>query len=260
MLVTLSILRAAVIVVALAYVFTCAALYLLQRQFLYFPTPETSVNGAEAVSLDNNGVRLKIWKVARGQTKAVIYFGGNAESVSHNIAPLSSALAGYDIYLVNYRGYGGSDGAPSEAGIFSDALALFDSLQPKYESLAVIGRSLGSGVATYLAAERRIERMLLITPYDSIRRVAQAKFPLFPVSFLLKDKYDSAARAPAITAPVLIITAENDRVIPRRHSDRLAQRFSNAELDMLVIPGADHLSVSNSAAFWSAVETFFTAQ
>jgi pimeloyl-ACP methyl ester carboxylesterase len=257
---SLSLLRAGIFVVVAAYVGVCASLYLLQRQFLYFPTSETEAEGAEHFFLGDDGVSIKIWKVARENTKAVIYFGGNAEPVSYSIPALSAALPEYDVYLVNYRGYGGSEGKPSESANFADALAIYDRVAPGYDEVALIGRSLGSGVATYLASERQTERILLITPYDSVKNIAQAKFPLIPVSLLLKDKYDSAARAPDVTAPVMLIIAENDGVITRPHSDALAKSFSNAAVETVVIPATDHLSVSEGAAFWLSMERFFDSE
>jgi len=259
----MSFIRIVFIVAVIAYAGTCATLYFFQRQLLYFPTPETDSSHAEAFTIENDGHALKIWKArsaAEGDTrKAILYFGGNAETVVMNAPQLPASTPDYDVFFANYRGYGGSGGKPSEAALFSDALALFDVVQDDYDEIAVIGRSLGSGVATYLAAERPVERMFLITPYDSIRHVAQSKFPFIPVSLLLKDHYDSAARAPSVTAPVMIIIAEHDGVIPKRHSDTLAAQFENAPAESLSISGTDHLSVSSDSEFWRALSSFFGA-
>lgn len=241
--------------IAALYVLIGFGLYLFQRDFLYFPTPEVNASGAQAIYLDQDGLRLKIWKVDVKSSKAIIYFGGNAEPVSRNIAPLRSAAPGWDIYLLNYRGYGGSEGSPSEAALYADAKALYDLIKDDYDQTAVIGRSLGSGVATHLASERPIGRVALITPYDSITNVAQGKFALYPVSLLLKDKYNSAANAARIDVPVLILLAENDGVIPRRHSDILASEFPT-DPKIIIIPATDHLSVSQPGLFWTALGEF----
>lgn len=259
----MSFVRIVVIIAIVAYAGICATLYFFQRQLLYFPTPETDSSHADAFMIESDGHALKIWKAKSGATgrarKAILYFGGNAETVVMNAPQLPAAAPDYDVFFANYRGYGGSSGKPSEAALFSDAFALFDYVRDDYEEIAVIDRSLGSGVATNLAAKRPVERIFLITPYDSIRDVAQSKFPFLPVLMLLTDHYDSAARAPSVTAPVMIIIAEHDGVIPKQHSDALAARFENAPVETIVISGTDHLSVSADAAFWNALSSFFGA-
>lgn len=127
---------------------------------------------------------------------------------------------------MHYRGYGGSSGKPSEQALVADALALFDQLQSKYSDITVLGRSLGSGVAVQLAAQRKVTQLLLITPFDSLSALAQRQFPFFPVKWLLKDTYNSVAYAPDINSPTLILLAEQDEIIGRAHSEALYQAFA----------------------------------
>ena len=96
----------------------------------------------------------------------------------------------------------------------------------RHSQITVIGRSLGSGIATYLASQRPVSRLLLITPYDSIANVAAGRLPMFPVHWLLLDKYESWRYAPQITAPTRILAAEHDDVIPRLHTDALLRHSS----------------------------------
>ena len=165
--------------VILIYIGCCGYLYLAQRSFIYFPTPESRNVMAEDLRLDVDGATLQIWRLAGEKEEAVIYFGGNAEDVAQNLGQFSSIFPDKAIYLVNYRGYGASTGMPSEAAIVSDAQAIFDHISPAHSSISVVGRSLGSGVAMFLAATRNAERMVLITPYDSIAKLAQSSFPIF---------------------------------------------------------------------------------
>jgi len=153
------------------------------------------------------------------------------------------------VFLMHYRGYGGSSGRPSEKALFSDALALFDKVHPKFPEVEVIGRSLGSGVAVYLASQRPVERLVLVTPFDSVQEIAAAQFPFFPVRWLLLDKYESWRFAPSVTAPTLIIAAEDDEVIPRKSSELLLSRFKRGLTTFVVIRHASHNAISNSPEY-----------
>ncbi len=173
-----------------------------------------------------------------------------------NIADFRSFFPRHDVYLANYRGYGGSSGSPSEAGLYKDALAIFDEIRSRYTSISVIGRSLGSGVATYLATQRNIDRLILVTPFDSIENVARKALPILPVSLLLKDKFDSAGRVADIHAPVLIVIAENDEVISRQHSDVLAGAFPDSQVTVEVIPDTGHNTIGMSPRYASVLSMF----
>lgn len=114
--------------------------------------------------------------------KALIYFGGNAEDVSLSLPLFSKAFPEYAIYLLHYRGYGGSSGTPSETALRDDAHALFDKVYTEHPSTVVIGSSLGTGVAVHLASQRPASRLILIMSYDSIQDIAAFRFPYIPVS------------------------------------------------------------------------------
>jgi fermentation-respiration switch protein FrsA (DUF1100 family) len=242
-------------IIVLAYMGACLYLYFGQRSFLYFPTPETNPPNAEKILLKSDGETIRIWKVGNGED-AVIYFGGNGEEVSHNIPLLPATLAGRSLYLVNYRGYGGSTGSPSEAGLFQDAVAVFDAVRAKHANISVIGRSLGSGVAVYLASVKDVKKLVLITPYDSVENVAKKQFPIFPISFLLRDKFTSSARAKDVKAPVLIVVAERDEVIPRENTDALIASFPASQGIVEVVPGATHNSIGTSEQYLDRLRSF----
>lgn len=246
--------------ITLLYLASCTTLAMLQQNFLYFPTPEIERTDVEKLRLANDGTGINVWKVASNNSRAIIYFGGNAEPVSRNIDPFRKYLPGYDIYLLNYRGYGGSDGRPSEGVLYSDALMVFDQLSGDYEKISIVGRSLGSGIATYVASRREINGLALITPYDSIENVAREKFPIFPVSMLLKEKYNSIGRTHLISAPTLIITAESDGVISKRRSDALTESFTQNLLTTATIEKTTHLTVSRPQRFWEVFSAFFKIQ
>ena len=144
--------------VAIAYGLLSAWVFFTQRGQIYFPTPESQHLNAEQLWIESQGERIKVWVVARPGGRALLYFGGNAEDVAGNIESFAEAFSDRSLYLVNYRGYGGSSGRPSEAGLVADALAVFDHVRTQHPDIAVMGRSLGSGVAVQLAAERPVDR------------------------------------------------------------------------------------------------------
>lgn len=240
-----------------AYSGICGFLYVKQRNLLYFPTPQVEIVDTKHLLLQNDGHQLKTWVLNEGKSQAIIYFGGNAEAIEVNISPFQRMFSNHTIYMPNYRGYGGSSGEPNENALFSDALQLYEKLKPEYTSISVIGRSLGSGVATYLAANRSVERLVLITPYDSIVNVAQQAYPLMPVSMLLHDRFESVKNVASITADTLIIIAERDELIPRKSSDALAAAFSPTQLSVVVIAGQGHNTLASDSEYERILSEFF---
>jgi len=244
-------------IAVLIYAGFCVFLYASQRSALYYPTPEVHVMDAADLRLESDGEKLKIWRLAdAGGPNAIIYFGGNAEDVSANIRDFSNIFPGHAVFLVNYRGYGGSTGSPSEAGFYKDALAVFDEIRSRHTNISIIGRSLGSAVASYLASVRDIDKLVLVTPFDSIENVAKKAFPVFPVSLLLKDKFNSVGHVAGIAAPVLVVIAENDEIIPRRHSDALAEAFPEAQVTVEIIRDAGHNTIGMFPRYSSVLNMF----
>ncbi|MEW5682872.1 MAG: alpha/beta fold hydrolase [Pseudomonadota bacterium] len=207
------------------YCLLCLLLYFLQRQLIYFPV-SAQLPPTEPLILQQGDATVLVSQQPRDTRQALLYFGGNAEDVSISLPDFAAAFPGYAIYLMHYRGYGGSSGSPSEQALVADALALYDQLQAKHSDITVIGRSLGSGVAVQLAAQRKVTQLVLITPFDSLNALAQRQFPLFPVKWLLKDTYNSVAYAPAINSPTLLLLAEQDEIIGRGHTEALYQAFT----------------------------------
>ena len=223
---------------------------------LYFPTAGNSRADAEAFLLHNGEQILKIWHVGRGKGKALLYFGGNAEDVAGSIMYLKDLFPDHDLYLANYRGYGGSSGSPSEQALYEDGLALFDEIREKHDEIWVKGRSLGSGVALYLAARRAVDRLILITPYDSMTNVASHHYPFLPVSLLLKDRYDSLSMTGEVNVPTLMLIAEHDEVIPRVLSDNLAAHLPVSTTTTVVIGGATHNDIEQYRQYQIAILEF----
>jgi hypothetical protein len=228
-----------------AYFASGVYLYLNQRNYIYFPTPVSADRAIDNFDLNNGEETLKILALNRGSEKAIIYFGGNAENVDY-LAPLMTQwLPSFAVYLVNYRGYGGSSGLPSETALFQDALAVYDHIKTGHSDISVIGRSLGSGVAVFLAANRDVGKLVLVTPYDSIQSIAKQMYPVYPISIMLKDKFDSLGRVKSVSAKTLILIAENDRIIPQQNSVRLASAFKPEQLIVRILARADHNALAS---------------
>jgi pimeloyl-ACP methyl ester carboxylesterase len=238
------------------YVGLCGLLYIFQRSLIYYPQPRSNRNGITLMTLQVGSGTVLVSTRPDPGAGALIYFGGNAEDVSRDMPKFSAAFPSDAIYLLHYPGYGGSAGRPSEQTIFAAALALFDQVHAEHKNIVVIGRSLGSGVAVHLASVRPVERLVLVTPYDSMTDVGMHSFPYFcfPVRWLARDKFESWRYAPQVTAPTRIIVAEQDKVVPRASTDRLRTRFRDGIASEIVVPGVGHNTISRSANYWTLLE------
>lgn len=153
---------------------------------------------------------------------------------------------------MNYRGYCGAAGRPTESALYSDGLSLFEEVRKSHPNVLVVGRSLGSSVAVYVASRKAVERLVLVTPFDSLVHVGRAHFPIMPVGLLLRDRYESWKYAPQVEAPVTIIAAERDEIVPRSSTDRLRGCFRTVA-EYVVIPDADHNDVSMRPGYLEAL-------
>jgi pimeloyl-ACP methyl ester carboxylesterase len=239
------------------YLLILGYLYFAQRSFIYFPSFTQPVAVQPNYELTSNGFLLKGWVLNEGKSDAILYFGGNGESVEYNLPQFRKIFSNKAVYMLSYRGYGSSAGKPTEAGIYADALALYDNIQEKHGAVSVIGRSLGSAVATYVATSREINAVVLVTPFDSVKNLAKGQFPIFPIELLLKDKFLSIERAGNISADSLIIYAGNDQVVPESNTKRLIAAFGSKQLEVVKINGAGHNSISDYIEYETALEEFF---
>jgi len=227
----------------IGYVAMCFLLFVFQRQMIYFPTSEVSVPGVAHTVLDTGEARIKVWILNPGKEKALIYFGGNAENVAYNIDDFGTLFADRTVYLVNYRGYGGSSGSPHEEGFYSDALLAYDHFTKHHTALSVMGRSVGAAVATYLASKRDVDKLILVTPFDSAVNVGKKIYWFFPMGLILQERLDSAGRAAKITTDTLIIAAANDRIIHYEHTHNLAQAFTKTRVEVVTLDDTGHNTV-----------------
>lgn len=243
--------------IALAiYTGLCTVMYLAQERLLYFPSPEIDRPGVQALRVKCAGATVKVWTLHSSEQPALLYFGGNGEDVGSNLRDFDTAFPNRAIYLVNYRGYGGSTGRPSEAALISDAETIYDQLAVQHSHIVVMGRSLGTGVATALASARHIAGLVLVTPFDSIANVGAGRYPWLPVHWLIKDSYDSVSRIGKVRSPVLVLVAEHDESILPVRSDALIAAIPAGLGHSVVIPAATHNDIETFPAYWPAVKAF----
>lgn len=267
-------LKSLALVAAASYAGIAGLLWLAQESMIFLPQPSLGKPAAprgwslEAVGFTARdgtrlaGVLVKPGAVAgvspEARTPLVIFYGGNAEEVT--VAAHGAHLLGpRALLLVNYRGYGQSEGRPGEGALVSDALELYDwaAARPDVDParIALHGRSLGSGVAVQVAAARAVQCVVLTSPMDSVREVARSLYPWLPVTLLLRHPFDSAARAPQLKMPALFLMAGEDRVIATRHSERLAQVWGGP-VERVTFPGHDHNDLELNDGYFSTIAKF----
>lgn len=255
-------------ILALVVVGVPLAMFLLQERLIFFPQPLGADARAaigrqfpfarELVIQSDSGERLQAWHAPGEPGKPlVIYFGGNAEEVSWMLPDARLRAPGIGWLLVSYRGYGGSEGSPSEASIRADALRWHDYAVQELGATRVIafGRSLGSGAAVFLASQRKLEAVVLVAPFDSLVEVAKHHYPLLPVRPFLRHPFDSVSRAPGIAAPLLCIAAARDEIIPAVHAHRLYEAWGGPKR-WLLLEEAGHNTTDSHPLFWANVTEF----
>ena len=237
-----------------AYLLTVGLLAAIQRNLL-FPAPtlpegwlaaQAQAQGArELRPVAEDGTRLYGWHLpAPASRGVVVWFEGNGGSVGMRPGAFRRLTEdGWDVVQVNYRGYPGSDGAPTEDGLRMDARAAWAVAKGLGGPVWIYGKSLGGGVAVGLAAERCDAgdpplALVVESTFTSAVRVGQEKLPWAPVGLFMRDRFDSLARAPRITAPTLVLHGDADALIGPRHAEDLAAALPNARIKRFV--GAGH--------------------
>ncbi len=241
-------------VAAIGYLGICVMMYLSQRSLIYFPQPRAVTAEESTLNLPVKGAELVVTVRPLQGPKAIVYFGGNAEDVSQNLDSFAEAFPDHALFLMHYRGYGGSTGQPTEKDNVADGLALFEKIRVLHTDVAIIGRSLGSGVAVQVASEVKASRLVLITPFDSLVELGAQLYPFLPVRWLAKDRYESVKFAPRIKIPTTIIMAEHDEIIPRASTEKLVSRFDAGVAKLTVIEGAGHNNLGGDNRYHEALQ------
>ena len=236
-----------------SYLLFGVGMYLFQRQFMYFP------DGSEALPLNydlenftrvplvsGDGTAIAVWvHPARTGMNTIVYFHGNAGHLGYRADKFRAfAEAGFGLVAVSYRGYGGSEGQPTETGLYDDAATALsyalNTLHIPENNIILYGESLGTGIATHLATTHpQIALLVLEAPYRSVEARAQELYPYLPVHYLIKDRYPQAALMAEVKAPVLIFHGTDDVIIPIQHG-RDVYAATQAPKHLAVFEGKGH--------------------
>ncbi len=228
--------------------------WMFQRTLIYFPLgnvpapSEVGLADIEAVEFPTaDGLTLNAWFVRSASSApafTVLVLNGNAGNRAYR-APLAASLQqqGVQVLLFDYRGYGGNEGTPTEAGLRADAWAariyLLDRGDVDASRLIYFGESLGSALAIALATEHPPAGLILRSPFTSLVEVGHFHYPFLPVRFLLRDRFTSIDDIRRVRCPVLVIAGDQDRIIPVDQSRRLYDATPSAK-ELVILEGADH--------------------
>ena len=247
--------------IVIFYVLCMIFMYLRQDALIFYPNAARheghGEDGVVDYSLERGEVTLRGWLVnpAYAREKLLIYYGGNAEDVFLNIDEFKGIQVA--TLFVAYRGYGPSGGRPGEAELFADALVVFDDMRARYtpDRVFLVGRSLGSGVACYVASRREAQGAVLVTPFDSIENVAKSLYPWFPVSFFLRHRFASLDYIGDVRCPLLVLYGGKDQVIGPARTRNLIEHIQG-EKEVVYLDAADHGTIDMYPAYWQAILRF----
>jgi fermentation-respiration switch protein FrsA (DUF1100 family) len=251
------------IVVSVGYACGLAALFLVQRSFLFpIPTAERTTPKAagfpeaeEHLLTTADGEKVIVWHVpAKPGRPVILYFHGNGDFLAGFFGRFRELIAdGTGIVALSYRGYAGSTGHPSEHGLLQDAATAYAFTTARYsaDKIVVWGFSLGTGVAVALAADQRIGRLILEAPYTSTADVAASMFWYMPVRLAMRDQFRSDERIARVKVPLLIMHGSNDRAIPIVFGERL-YALAHEPKQFVRFPSGGHENLGNFGAIETA--------
>ncbi|MDC7998249.1 alpha/beta hydrolase [Gilvibacter sediminis] len=189
----------------------------------------------------------------------ILYYHGNAGNLARwgGIAEQYTKY-GYDVMVMDYRGYGKSGGSPAEATLYSDAQLFYEHAKKQYreQDILVFGRSLGTSVSTFLAAENTPGQLILETPFHSIEDVANTRFRYLPVQWLIKYDFPSYKYAPEVNCATLILHGTRDGVVPFSSGQRLFLEFKPANVQFITIPEGRHNNLGEFQLYHKSLDLF----
>lgn len=238
-----------------------AVLYFLQES-LIFPAPTINgsmakISGFKSVSIPtpDGEILSAYYHQPDGNKETVLVFHGNGDAAAYQQIKAKALVdTGYGALLVEYRGYGGSTGSPTAAGLFIDGIASYDFVRKMgNQPIGLYAHSLGTGVAVHLATKRKVFALVLESPFDSLQAVAQNQMPFIPMGIFLKHKFRSDELIGQIDTPILIMHGSDDALIPIEHGRRL-MKAAPPDTVFMEIPGAGHNNLASFDSISTAIE------
>jgi uncharacterized protein len=219
--------------------------------------------GAEKLEIEaSGGVRLHgvhFRPRSEGDNPLVLGFGGNAWNGQHVAVELNRLFPDAHVVAFHYRGYRPSTGSPSSDALIADAPLIYDAAVRRTKATRIIaaGFSIGSGVAAHLAGQRKLDGLILVTPFDSLKAAASDLFPWFPVGPFFEHEMDSAGALKGNQVPVAVIAAERDEIIRPIRTAALRSQVPNLIYDQIIM-GAGHNDIYGRTSFEEAMrEAYF---
>ena len=243
--------------IIIAYIVVIIFVYFYQRNLLYHPSENNyqndtiQFNHQEIFIKVNNEIKLKSWIINKDlkNFKTLVFFHGNAGDLSNRIYKLNELdKLDINILLISWRGFSGNEGYPTEKNLYEDAEAAIKWLNKKKVSnsqIILYGESLGTGVAVEIASKNNFNSIILESPFTSIENSAKIYYPYLPVSFLLKDRYDSISKIKKINSPILIMHGRKDDIVPFFMGKKLFEQ-ANSPKDSYFTDIDDHMMEFNS--------------
>lgn len=247
------------------YVFGGVVLYYLQERFIFLDKTlpadyqfEFPTNFKEVNLTAEDGSNLHALHFTQANPKGVIlYYHGNAGTLHRwgEVVQYHVGL-GYDVVVMDYRGYGKSTGKRSQSSMLADATQFYDYTLDHYaeDQITVYGRSLGTGLATYVASKNQPRRLMLETPYHDLKSLAQRYYPIFPVGVALRFNFRSNEYMKSVDCPIYIFHGTEDEVVPYKHGQRLYESIPAGNAEFFTIPDGAHKNLIKFAEFRRAVE------
>ena len=244
-----------------------AYLFFFQDKFIFYPPVADEAWYQKMAQyeyfIDTEEEKLHGWHYQNPDVEhtSIIYFGGNAEDVIYNLVDGHRYLA-HQLFFTNLPGYGKSTGTPSEKSFYSNGLQVFDALVKRHQldqdDVIVMGRSLGASVATYVAANRNTRGLILVTPFDSLENIAAEQFSWFPVRSMLRNKFKTTDYIQQVYAPIVIIGAAQDEIIPRQNLHNLQASVPD-QSQLLMVVNSGHNTISLRPEYFDYINGFILA-
>ena len=246
----------------------------LEKRFVFFPTSELEATPEQAgldyedvIFTTEDGLQLHGWFVPGTTEVTWLWFHGNGGNIGHRVDELALVhhRLGVNVFIFDYRGYGRSQGQPSERGTYRDSRAALSYLRSRADvspgKIVYFGRSLGSAVAVELAVENAPAAMVLVSPFASIRDMARISFPLLPFHWLVRNHYNSLAHIAHVRSPLMVLHGERDETVPLAQGKKLFDA-ANAPKKFQVLTGTGHNDtyLSGGTAYWNFLEAFLAEQ